>query len=235
MTGGLDTLFAATVAFVCGHFMLSSAPVRTGIVRRVGEKPFLAYYSLVITALFVWLLLAYRDAPLEILWPDNPVLVWGPAVVMPVALFFAVCGLTTPNPTLAGSEVMVSGGDPTTGIIRITRHPFLVGVTLWALAHLVANGDTANVILFGGLLVLCVGGMWHIDQKNEARHGPDWGPVLLTTSVVPFLALVQKRARFDGAGIGWWRVAVTALLYGAFLLAHPLLLGVAAWPGLHFG
>jgi len=72
--------------------------------------------------------------------------------------------------------------------------------------------------------------MWHIDRKKEAQHGADWGPVLLTTSAVPFLALIQKRTGFDWEGIGWWRAAVTVILYGALLWVHPLIFGVAAWP-----
>jgi uncharacterized membrane protein len=231
MTGGLDILFAATVAFVGGHFLLSSAPVRTALVRQFGEKLFLTYYAVVMTALFVWLLFAYGDAAFEELWSDVAGFEWLPAVVMPVALFFAVCGLTTPNPTMAGSDALTAGRDPTQGIMRITRHPFLNGVALWAFAHLLANGDTASLILFGGLLVLATGGMWHIDKKKEAQHGADWGPVLLTTSAVPFLALIQQRAVFDWPGIGWWRAAVTVVLYLAIVWVHPLVLGVAAWPG----
>lgn len=231
MTGGLDILFAATVAFVGGHFLLSSAPVRATLVRQFGEKIFLTYYSVVMTALFVWTLFAYGDAPEEILWDSIPLLAWVPVVVMPVALFFAVCGLTTPNPTMAGSDALTAGRDPTQGIMRITRHPFLTGAALWALAHLLANGDTASLILFGGLLILSVGGMWHIDKKKEAQHGADWGPVLLTTSAVPFLALAQKRATFDWPGIGWWRVAFSVVIYAALLWAHPIIFGIAAWPG----
>ena len=132
---------------------------------------------------------------------------------------------------MAGSsDALTVGRDPTQGIMRITRHPFLNGVALWALAHLFANGDTASLILFGGLLILSTGGMWHIDKKKEAQHGAEWGPVLLTTSAVPFLALVQKRATFDWLGIGWWRLAVTVVLYVAIGWAHPVVLGVVAWP-----
>jgi len=232
MTGGLEHLFAALVTFVGGHFLLSSAPVRTPLVRQFGEKVFLTYYGLAMMALFVWVLLAYGDAPFEVLWGDVTVFQWLPVVVMPVALFFAVCGLTTPNPTMAGSsDALTAGRDPTQGIMRITRHPFLNGVALWALVHLLANGDTASLILFGGLLVLGVGGMWHIDKKKEAQHGAEWGPVLLTTSAVPFRALMQKRATFDWPGIGWWRVAATVVLYLVILWGHPLLVGVPAWPG----
>ena len=231
MTGGLEHLFAATLAFVGGHFLLSSAPIRNPLVRQFGERMFLTYYSVVMVVLFVWMLLAYRDAPFEELWTDIAVLEWLPAVVMPVALFLAVCGLTTPNPTMTGSNALTAGHDPTQGIMRITRHPFLNGVALWALAHLLANGDTASLILFGGLLILGTGGMWHIDKKKEAQHGADWGPIMLTTSAVPFHALIQKRTDFDWAGIGWWRAAVTVVLYVAFVWLHPTVFSVTAWPG----
>ena len=110
MTGGLEHLFAAVVAFVGGHFLLSSSPIRSTLVRQFGERLFLTYYTVVITVLFVWMLLAYRDAPFEELWAEFAVLEWVPAVVMPVALFLAVCGLTTPNPTLAGSDALTSIG-----------------------------------------------------------------------------------------------------------------------------
>ena len=231
MTGGLEHLFAATVAFVGGHFLLSSAPIRNTLVRQFGEKQFLTCYSVVITVLFVWTLFAFRDAPLEEIWTDISLLEWVPAVVMPVALFLAVCGLTTPNPTMAGSDAVTAGRDPTQGIMRITRHPFLNGVAVWALAHLFANGDTASLSLFAGRLILSIGGMWHIDKKKEAQHGADWGLVMLTTSAVPFLALVQKRTGFDWAGIGWWRLALTVVIYLALVWAHPAALGVTAWPG----
>lgn len=231
MTGGLEHLLAATAAFVGAHFVLSSVPVRGPLVRGLGERLFLTFYSVVITVLFVWMVLAYGDAPFEELWRDVAVFEWLPAVVMPVALFFAVCGLTTPNPTMAGSDALTAGRDPTQGIMRITRHPFLNGVALWALVHLLANGDTASLILFGGLLILSVGGMSHIDRKKEAQHEAAWGPVMLTTSAIPFLALFQNRAVFDWDGIGWWRVAATVVIYVLLLWAHPQVLGVAAWPG----
>jgi protein-S-isoprenylcysteine O-methyltransferase Ste14 len=39
------------------------------------------------------------------------------------------------------------------GIVRVTRHPFLIGVGLWAVVHLVANGDVASFIFFGAFAV----------------------------------------------------------------------------------
>jgi uncharacterized membrane protein len=229
MSGGLDILFAAAAAFVGGHFLLSSAPVRGALVQQAGEKAYQLGYSVVAVATFVWMLLAYGDAAFELLW-DVPAFGWLPVLVMPLALLLAVCAFSTPNPTMAGGDALTAGRDPTQGIMRITRHPFLNAAALWAAAHLLANGDVASLILFGGILVLAVGGMWHIDKKKEAQHGAAWGPVLMTTSALPLLAIVQKRTTFDWARIGWGRLALALVLYGVLLWAHPIIFGVAAWP-----
>lgn len=235
MTGSLDALLAAILAFVFGHMVLSSAPVRTPLAGRLGENAFLSWYSAVMGVLFVWIIFAYRDAPFVELWQGGTFLSWLPAIFMPVALFLFICGITTPNPTVVGADALTIGRDPTQGIMRITRHPFLNGVALWALLHIAANGDVASLILFAGMFALAAGGMWHIDRKKEAKHGADWGPVLLTTSAVPFLALLQGRATFDWPGIGLWRVAVTIIVYLVLLGAHPRVFGVSAWPGVSFG
>ena len=72
--------------------------------------------------------------------------------------------------------------------------------------------------------------MWHIDRRREASAGADWGPVKLTTSAIPFAAIVQGRARFDWAGIGLWRTALSLALYVALLHFHDRLFGVSALP-----
>src|SRR3546814_471469 len=182
---------------------------------------------------FVWMVLAYRGAPTAALWDLGHAGRGLPGIVMPFALFFAVCGLTTPSPTMAGARPPDDPGkDVTRGIMRITRHPFLTGVALWAAAHLLANGDTASAILFGGLLILAVGGMWHIDRRREQKFGAAWGPILMSTSAVPFAAIAGGRTRFDWAGIGLWRALLTIALYLALIFVHPIVFGVPAIPGM---
>ncbi len=232
MPSALDHLMAATVLFVGGHFLLSSAPLREPLVRRLGEQGFVALYSLIAIASFVWIVEAYRAAPFVVIWTPAPVFAWLPALAMPFALLFAVAGLTGPSPTLPpGGEELWEGHDPTVGIIRVTRHPFLVGVVLWSATHLLANGDAASIILFGGFLVLGLGGMWHIDKKKDAQLGAAWGPILLTTSAVPFAAILLGRTKMDWRGIGWWRPALALAVYAALAQLHPPVLGVTAWPG----
>jgi uncharacterized membrane protein len=222
MPEAFDHLVAAVALFVGGHFLLASAPLRDPLVRRLGERGFMALFSLVAIASFAWIIEAYRSAPEIAVWYPAPAFFWVPVVVLPFALLLAIAGLTGPSPTLpAASDEMWQGRDPTAGIVRITRHPFLVGVALWAGSHLLVRGDAASMLLFGGMLVLALGGMWHIDQKKAARLGAAWGPVLLTTSVLPFAALLSGRARMDWRGIGWWRPLLALIVYVGVLHLHP--------------
>jgi uncharacterized membrane protein len=130
---------------------------------------------------------------------------------------------------LAG-EKYLEGPRPLWGIVTVTRHPFLWGTGLWAVSHFLANGDEASVILFGGIAILSFGGMAHIDARRRAALGSAWGPVALTTSVVPFLAAIQRRTRVDWAGIGLARVAGGLALYVALILTHGMVIGVDILP-----
>lgn len=232
MIGTLNALFAAVVAFAGGHFLLSSQVLRPALRRRLGEQGFRIAYAIAVGAAFVWVLLAYRDAPYLEVWPPQAALAWVPVVVMPVAFFLIVAGVTTRSPTAVGGESVVESGahDLTPGILRITRHPFLWGAALWAASHLVANGDAASLVLTGGILVLALGGMRHIDQRREADLGAAWGPIALTTSAIPFVAIAQNRTSFDWAGIGWWRLLLAIVLYFVFLHLHGDIVGVDALP-----
>ncbi len=230
MTGSLNALFAATVFFVAGHFFLSSAPIRGALVGRFGESRFMGLYSVVVFLAFVWMLLAYRSAPFVSVWPFLPGLAWVPVLVMPVAILLAVCAFSSPNPTMAGADGSTGPNSPAIGMISVTRHPFLWGVALWAVSHLAVNGDAANLIMMGGMLILAVGGMFHIDRKREARLGSAWGPIALTTSLVPFAAILSKRARFDWPGIGWWRITLALAIYVVIVFGHEFVFGVAPYP-----
>jgi len=214
--------------FVGGHFLLSWPPVRSRIVAGLGERPFLGAYSLVSLLFLVWAIAAYRAAPFVGLWDFG---ITGRAVamvLMPIALVLAVVGLTTPNPTVVGGERFDDADRAARGIVTITRHPFLWGVTLWAIAHLAANGDAASTVLFGGMLILALGGMAAIDHKRALRMGDAWRRIAAKTSVVPFAAAAAGRVKVDWKRIGWWRPAVGIAVYLILLFGHRWLFGVPA-------
>ena len=205
MTDSLNHLTAATVVFVASHFLLSSLALRRQLMRSVRERGFRVVYSLVALVTFVWMLRAYGAAPYVEVWTPPLWTAWVPILVMPIALILAVAGLTVANPTAVGGEARLAAsdpGDPAPGILRITRHPFLWSVVLWALAHLACNGDGATMILLVGLLVLAAGGMVHIDRRRAETLGAAWGPLAMTTSLMPFGAIPDRSDDHGLAGSG---------------------------------
>lgn len=219
-------VFASVAAFVGGHFVLSSLPVRQPIIKAIGDAGFRGLYSILMLAILVWVIFAYGAAPVDIMWvaPGWMYHVLH-ALMLPVAIL-VVAGNTTRSPTAVGGEAVLSNPKPATGILTITRHPFLVGVTLWAVGHAAVNGDVASVTLFGGMAILCIGGMIHIDLRRQAQ-GSDWGPVALVTSRIPFVAAVQGRTDIDWRGIGMARLLGGVGLYGVLAVVHEWIAGVS--------
>jgi uncharacterized membrane protein len=113
------------------------------------------------------------------------------------------------------------------GILRITRHPFLWGLTLWALAHMIANGDLAALVLFGSLLVLCLIGTRSIDAKRQRAFGDRWERFAALTSNIPFAAIKEGRNQLKIAEIGWQRLAGAVFLYMAAMHFHAKIFGVS--------
>ncbi len=232
MDADLNALFAATLLFVGGHFALSSDALRPRLIDLMGERAFRVVYSVAILAAFVAMLTSYGNALRTPVWSPPGAFALIPLLVMPVALVLAVCGVTTPNPTMVAGERVLDErpASPAVGILTITRHPFLWGVALWAFSHLCVRGDAASIILMGGILILSLGGMRHIDKRREAALGSAWGPMALTTSLVPFVAVIQGRSKIDWPGIGLWRPLASLALYALMLPAHEWVIGLRLLP-----
>ena len=136
-------------------------------------------------------------------------------------------GLSTPNPTAVGAPDLLGRTESVQGIFRITRHPFMWGVGLWAAAHIVANGDLASLVLFASLGALALLGTLLIDRKYAARRGADWQRFAAATSNLPFAAIASGRQRLAFGEIGWWRVGLALAVYALLLALHPWLFGGA--------
>ncbi|MBL8658763.1 MAG: NnrU protein [Rhodospirillales bacterium] len=232
MTGGLGALILATAVFVGAHLVLSSLPVRDRLVAILRETGFRAAYSLQALALLAWVIFAFNAAPY--------VEVWAPAVglrhlsltLMPIACVLVVAGLASRNPTAVGADTAAVAAAGPVGIFRVTRHPVMWGVALWALAHLLANGDAAGMILFAGMGVLALGGAAQSDARRRASVGEAWAAYRARSSFVPFVALLARRTPWRPREIGWARLLGGLALYALLLLAHPWLFGVLPLPGL---
>jgi uncharacterized membrane protein len=230
MTGSVLAVAVAMGLFVASHLALSSPPLRASLVSRMGEKGFRGLYSLLSLVLLVWTALAYGDAPVVDLW-DPPIgLKHLSLLIMPMACVLLVAGLTTPNPSaIGGDQPEIINAGPA-GILKVTRHPVMWGFALWGIAHLLANGDAASLILFGGITLLALVGARAQDAKKRRLLGADWEGFAERTSFLPFAALFARRTRLRPGEIGWWRIALGLALFALLLWLHSWLFGVSPLP-----
>ncbi len=226
----MNSLVAAAAVFVGIHVVISGTGLRHAIVRHTGENAFRGLFSLLSLAALTWLCAAYAAAPVVPLWePHDGARAAAPLLVL-LAFLLAVLGVTTPSPTAAGGEGLLDSPEPARGVLRITRHPFLCGVAIWAATHLAVNGDAASAVLFGALLLLAIVGPRSIDRKRATKFGPAWERFAAVTSRVPFGAIVRGRGRLALGELGWWRVAVGVAVYALGLALHRPLFGVSPLP-----
>jgi uncharacterized membrane protein len=78
-----------------------------------------------------------------------------------------------------------------TGIIRITRHPQMVGQVIWCIAHTLWIGTSFTLVTSIGLVLHHLFGVWHGDRRLSYRYGEAFESVKARTSIIPFLAIFQ--------------------------------------------
>ena len=226
MGHGLFSLLVAGIAFCGSHMLLSSTRLRGSLSEQIGERGFLVLYSLTALATFAWFVTAYVRAPTIVLWPRQPWTAAVPVLVMPLATVLLVAGYSTPNPTAVGMERSARAADPAPGILRVTRHPVMWAIGLWATSHLIANGDLGSLWFFALLAGLALGGSVLIDRKKRLALGSNWSRLAEVTSNLPFAALMAGRTGLRWRDIGFLRLAAGLLLYAVLYLAHPIFTGV---------
>jgi uncharacterized membrane protein len=225
----MTALIAAAAFFVLLHFLVSGTRLRGALVGVIGEGPYMGLFSLASAVGLTWLAFAYGAArgAGEVYWELGAGAKHAVFLIQLVAFFFIVAGLATPNPTSVKQEGSLEKGDVVKGMLRITRHPFLWGVAIWAVGHLLVNGDTPSVLLFGALLVLAVGGTSSIDAKRKRALGPAWDAFAAQTSNVPFGAILTGRQKLSISEIGWWRLLLVIAVWAAILVCHRWIGGVS--------
>ena len=193
-------LILGLVVFLGTHaFTMVRAP-RAALMGRVGEGPYKILYS--VLSLVGIILIAqgfgqYRAGNWIDVW-NPPVWTRHLALTLNILAFVFFVAAYVPG-----------------RIKRTLKHPMLAGIKVWALAHLIANGDLGSMLLFGSILAWAV--MARISVKRRRDEVRDHaGPAV------------------EPAG---WRndaIAVAIGLVAWFAFArwlHPWLIGVSAWPG----
>jgi uncharacterized membrane protein len=183
-------LIAGLFIFFGIHLVPTVGPLRQRLASWKGEGPYQAVYSLIAAAGLAGIIYGKSVAPYvpvyeppawtaHIAW----VMMWLAVTIFPAAYL-------------------------PTNLKRVMRHPFLWGVALWALAHLLANGDLASLLLFGAFGLYAFYDMRSANRRgatlSDTRH-PLWRDGLL--------------------------VVVGTAAYILIIRLHPLLFGVAVNTG----
>ncbi|TPW31664.1 NnrU family protein [Martelella alba] len=186
-------LVVAVLVFTLLHLIHAFAPAfRQQMIDRLGEKGWRGVFSIAALAAFVFMVWSFGQARQVTGVLYTPPF-WMAHITILLMLIAMIC--------LSASFF------PPGHIARVMKHPMVVSVKVWAFAHLLANGETASVILFAGILIWAV--ILRIALARRERAG------LLTRK--PFVS-----ARYD-----LYAIVLGLVLWGLFVWKlHLWLIGL---------
>ncbi len=190
----MGILILGLVVFLGAHLFVTCRSQRAAVIARIGEWPYKGLFAAVSLIGLILIGYGYGDYRatgwINIWYPPRwthyvtQLLMW-PASIMVVAAYIR--------------------GD----IWRRLKHPMLVGVKTWAVAHLISNGDLGSIILFGSFLA------WAVYDRITLKRRSDPG--------APEIPVHGRRNDIIAIVVG-------TLLYLALgLVFHPLVVGVAVF------
>ena len=146
----MELLIAGLVIWVGVHLYPSVfANTRQSMITRVGNAAYQGIFALCIVAGLVLIVLGWRSSvPSHIYTP--------PAALRHPAMLLVVIGFI----------LFVAANFPATRIKRFLRHPQLTGVLIWAIAHLLMNGDSRSVLLFSVIGAWSLVSMFTINRRD---------------------------------------------------------------------
>jgi uncharacterized membrane protein len=182
-------LIAGLLLFLGIHVFSSLRPARERVIARLGEGAYKGFYSLISVAGFGLVVAGMSKAPTITLWTPPP---WGHYLAiwfMPFALVLL-------------AEAFIPGN-----LKRITAHPMLWSITLWALVHLVAAGDLAGLMLFGSFGLYSLYAMWSQNRRGirpSQTRRVIWGDVgAVAVGLVAYGLLFKFHASLFGVAVGY--------------------------------
>ena len=187
-------------------------------------------YSVLSLIMFVWLFIAFWRADHGgAFFVTTPVVRALSAGLMLLAFWMAAAALLRKPAVLLTAETVLQEPQAITGILRITRHPFLWALALWAGVHMLNNADPPGWLLFGYFLALALLGTLPIDARRARLIGGErWQQVLQKTSNMPFGAIMRGDQKYGLAmrEIGPLVPLVAVVFWGLMLVFHEILIGL---------
>lgn len=173
---------------------LRSRAPGSDIREKMGYGPYMGLYSLVSLISFALIVYGFGAAR-------------GAGILYAPPTWLAHINLLLTIPALI---LLIASQVPAGYIKKATKHPMLLAVKLWALGHLLANGELNSVLLFGSFLAYAIFDRIMVKRRGDNGPGPDvtLSPMMDVVSVI--------------GGLGVWAAIA--------LWLHPILFGVNAIP-----
>jgi len=185
-------LLLGVLVWSAAHLLpCSGAALRASLIGRLGEGPYKGLFALTIVLSVVLMVLGWRS-------------------IQPTHLYaFPAWSRLAANVLMVLSLVLFAASGVPTNLKRVLRHPQLMAVITWSLAHLLANGDSRSLVLFGGIGLWALSAILLINRRDGAWQKPE--PLPLSAELKPVIG----------------GIVAFVLVY----LAHPWIAGVSAAPG----
>ncbi|OKH20333.1 hypothetical protein NIES593_19090 [Hydrococcus rivularis NIES-593] len=224
LTSSHWVMLGLLLGFAIAHSGL--AALRPWGERKIGARLYRVFFALVSIPLATILIIYFFNHRYDglILWqvqnvPGISVLVWIMSAISFLFLYPATFNLLE---IAAIQKPQVHLYE--TGIIRITRHPQMVGQVIWCIAHTLWVGTSFTLVTSLGLIAHHLFAVWHGDRRLYQRYGEAFVAVKERTSIIPFLAI------FDGRQTLKWQEFLRPAYLGVlgfvllFWWGHPWLI-----------
>ena len=177
----MTLLYAGLALWVLAHlFPVLMVDARKSVINRMGEKPYTGLFAVIMLAALLMIIFGWRAATPEFVYAPPPGL-RHPAMLLVVIAFIFFAASHSKN----------------SRIKHIVRHPQLVSVLIWAVAHLMANGDSRSVALFGTMAVWSIISIIFINLRDGTKPAleqpnPWWREGLVVVIGVVLATIVVK-------------------------------------------
>ncbi len=167
-------LISGVLIWTVVHLFPSLAPnTRKALISKLGEMPYQGLFAVCILMGLGMIILGWRSmVPLHIYQP------------VPALRHFAMLLV------VFGLILMAAANFSTTRVKLYIRHPQLSGVLLWAIAHILANGDSRSLILFSAIAVWTVVSMITINRRDGVWQKPESVMPLYKESIIVIVGVV---------------------------------------------
>lgn len=147
----MKLLILGLVIFLGLHLLPTFASARTTLIEKYGSGRYKISYSLLALVGIITIIVGMSYREFISLWVPPT---WGKQATITLML---------------PAVILLVAAEVPNNIKRFTRHPMLWGITLWAGAHLLANGDLASLILFGSFGGFALFDMWSANRRGAEK------------------------------------------------------------------